>query len=101
MQTMDFFISLCFGFFATNSLPHLIPGMHGKWFHSPFAKPPVKGKSSPVVNVLWGWFNLVVAYLIYLLADINLKNPAEGIGFLLGVLITSLVLAVVFGKNKE
>lgn len=71
---MDFFIAVCFGFFVTNSLPHLIPGIHGKEFHSPFASPPVKGKSSAVVNVLWGVFNLVVAYILFVATDINLRN---------------------------
>ncbi len=98
---MDFFIAFCFGFFVTNSLPHLIPGIHGKEFHSPFASPPVKGKSSAVVNVLWGVFNLVVAYILFVETDINLRNYVEGAGFLLGILITSLVLAIVFGRNKD
>ncbi len=97
---MEFFIAMCFGFFATNSLPHLIPGILGKEFHSPFASPPVKGKSSAVVNVLWGFFNLAVAYILFVATDINLRNYIEGAGFLLGILITSLVLAITFSKNK-
>lgn len=98
---MEFFIALCFGFFVTNALPHIIPGIHGKEFHSPFATPPIRGKSSAVVNVLWGFFNLVVAYLLFVLGDINLKNYIEGGGFLLGILITSLVLAITFSTKKD
>ncbi|MFR9499746.1 MAG: hypothetical protein SNH18_04810 [Rikenellaceae bacterium] len=88
-------------FFATNSLPHIIPGVHGKPFYSPFAKPPVKGKSSAVVNVLWGFFNIVVAYVIFVAAGINLRDGAQGAGFLLGILITSLILAITFGANNK
>lgn len=98
---MDFFIAICFGFFVTNSLPHLIPGILGKKFHSPFASPPVKGKSSAVVNVLWGVFNIVVAYILFVETDINLRNYVEGAGFFLGILITALILAIVFGRNKD
>ncbi len=98
---LDFIIAVAFGFFVTNSLPHIIPGIHGKPFYSPFATPPVKGKSSAVVNVLWGYFNIVVAYILYVAADINLKNLTEGIGFLLGILVTSLILAITFGRNNR
>lgn len=98
---MDFFIAFCFGFFVTNALPHLIPGIHGKEFHSPFASPPVKGKSSAVVNVLWGVFNLVVAYVLFVATDINLRDYLQGGGFLLGILITSLILAITFSRNRD
>lgn len=99
---MEFLIAFGLGFFVTNALPHLIPGVHGKPFHSPFALPPVRGKSSAVVNVLWGFCNLVAAYLIIIFASVNLRNIHESIGFLLGVLVTSLVLAITFSRlDKE
>ncbi len=98
---IDFIIAFAFGFFATNSLPHFIPGIHGKPFYSPFATPPAKGKSSSVVNVLWGFANIVVAYILFVGTDLNLRNYVEGIGFLLGVLVTALTLAIVFGKNRK
>ncbi|MFI3262790.1 MAG: hypothetical protein R3Y26_07760 [Rikenellaceae bacterium] len=97
----EFFLAFAFGFFATNSLPHIIPGIHGKPFYSPFAKPPVKGKSSAVVNVLWGFVNIVAAYVLFIETDLDLHNYIHGIGFLLGILITSLTLAITFGANNK
>ncbi|MFI3266472.1 MAG: hypothetical protein R3Y15_04900 [Rikenellaceae bacterium] len=97
----DFIIAFAFGFFATNSLPHIIPGVHGKPFYSPFAKPPVKGKSSAVVNVLWGFTNIVIAYILFVATDINLRDYTQGAGFLLGILVTSLTLAITFGANNK
>ena len=38
--------------------------MSGNPFQSPFASPPGKGLSSATVNVLWGMFNLAVAYVL-------------------------------------
>lgn len=49
------------GAFLANSLPHLMNGISGRAFQTPFAKPPGKGLSSSTVNVLWGLFNLAVA----------------------------------------
>jgi len=43
-----------------NSLPHFIQGVSGNRFQSPFAKPPGVGESSPLVNVLWGFFQFRV-----------------------------------------
>lgn len=52
------------GVFLANFVPHFIAGMSGRAFPSPFAKPPFRGLSSPTVNVLWGLFNLAVAYTL-------------------------------------
>jgi hypothetical protein len=41
-----------------NAIPHLVSGLMGKPFQSPFANPPGEGLSSPTVNVAWGFFNL-------------------------------------------
>jgi hypothetical protein len=60
-----YYLSYFFGgAFLSNALPHLGNGVSGRPFQSPFAKPPGKGLSSSTVNVLWGFLNLVVAYLL-------------------------------------
>ena len=50
------------GAFLANAVPHLVSGITGHPFQSPFATPPGVGLSSATVNVLWGSFNLFVAY---------------------------------------
>jgi hypothetical protein len=59
----------CFlgGAFLANFVPHFVAGISGRSFHSPFAKPPFRGLSSPTVNILWGLFNLAVAYILLVL----------------------------------
>ena len=52
------------GAFLANTIPHLVSGISGSPFQSPFASPPGQGLSSATVNVLWGMFNLVVAYVL-------------------------------------
>jgi hypothetical protein len=47
-----------------NCLPHLIEGMAGRPFPSPFASPPGFGDSSPVVNACWGFANLAGGVLL-------------------------------------
>ena len=56
------------GVFLANFTPHFVAGVSGRAFHTPFAKPPFRGLSSPTVNILWGLFNLVVAYVLLVVA---------------------------------
>jgi hypothetical protein len=46
------------GAFLVNAVPHFVSGVCGRRFPTPFASPPGKGESSPIVNVLWGAINL-------------------------------------------
>ncbi len=52
------------GALLANAIPHLIAGLAGRAFPTPFASPPFKGLSSPSVNVAWALVNLVGAYLL-------------------------------------
>src|SRR5689334_19750455 len=54
------------GAFLANASPHLIAGVSGTAFHTPFASPPFRGLSSPAVNIAWGMFNLAIAYVLLL-----------------------------------
>jgi len=79
-------------------LPHLGNGISGNAFQSPFASPPGVGLSSASVNVLWGFLNLVVAYLlVYRVGSFDLRKTQHVLIFGAGFLIMSLMLARTFG----
>ena len=61
LHALVFFIA---GAFLANGVPHFVNGISGKHFQTPFASPPGVGESSPTVNVLWGFFNFVVGYIL-------------------------------------
>jgi hypothetical protein len=87
------------GLFAANAIPHFVAGTMGRPFPSPFAKPPGQGLSSPSVNVLWGFFNAVVGYL--LAARVGSFHPraiSHILAFGLGVLLISMFAARHFGQ---
>jgi hypothetical protein len=63
------------GAFLANALPHLMAGVSGQSLQSPFASPPFRGLSSPVVNVAWALANLAFAYfLLVRVADFDLRS---------------------------
>lgn len=87
------------GAFLINAIPHLVNGLSGRRFPSPFASPPGVGESPAVVNALWGFTNLVVCY--GLLAGIGpfafgLSLDALMVG--LGALLMAWRLASHFGS---
>jgi hypothetical protein len=87
------------GAFLANTLPHLGNGISGHAFQSPFASPPGIGLSSSTVNVLWGLFNLVVAYLLVVrVGNFSLRKTSHVVTLGLGMLVMSLMLAMTFGR---
>jgi hypothetical protein len=87
------------GMFLANVVPHYVSGVMGKPFQTPFAKPPGKGLSSSTVNVVWGFANLVFAYLLLLrVGDFDLRSIACVAPLAAGVLLISLLSARHFGE---
>src|SRR5471030_1936791 len=87
------------GAFLTNAIPHFVSGVMGRPFQSPFAKPRGEGLSSSTVNVTWGFFNLVVAYLLICrVGDFDLHSPSHAVALGLGILLMGAVMARLFGR---
>ncbi len=91
----------CFfaGMFLANSVPHYVSGISGNRFPSPFAKPPGKGLSSALVNVVWGMANMVAGYVLFRSGGVASGDPmAVGILFA-GMAALSIPMSVRFSKK--
>ncbi|MGX7874351.1 hypothetical protein ACVDG5_017795 [Mesorhizobium sp. ORM6] len=83
----------------TNAVPHFVSGVMGWPFQSPFAKPRGQGHSSSTVNVLWGFLNLAIGYLLVLrVGDFDLRSTADIAALGLGVLLMGVATARMFGR---
>lgn len=99
MPWLDLLSYLCGGAFLANAVPHAVSGMTGRAFQSPFAKPPGEGLSSSLVNVLWGFFNLALAYiLVCRIGRFDLRSTADSGALGLGMILISLFSARHFGR---
>ena len=94
------YISYFFGgVFLANAIPHIVSGMMGRAFQSPFAKPSGKGLSSSTVNVVWGFFNLIVAYILILnVGTFCLHSISDIFSVGLGSFLIAIFSARHFGK---
>ncbi len=87
------------GAFLANAVPHYVNGISGHPFQSPFAHPPGEGLSSALVNVLWGFANLVFAYLLLArVGRFELRRWRHVIVAGAGALAMSVMLARAFGR---
>lgn len=87
------------GAFLINMIPHLVSGVSGRPFQSPFANPPGEGLSSSTVNVIWGFVNLVIGYLLVVrVGDFDLHATADVIALGLGALLMAILTARLFGR---
>ncbi len=73
--------------------------MMGEPFQTPFAKPRGEGLSSSTVNIVWGFFNLLVGYLLVCrVGEFGVRTTSHVAALLLGGLLIGLYLARHFGR---
>src|SRR5688572_17119796 len=89
------------GALVANGIPHFVNGISGRRFISPFGKPPGRGESSAVSNVLWGGANLLVGLAI--LWWLPMAMPLElldVIVFAIGFFLMAVMLANAFSQRR-
>jgi hypothetical protein len=90
------------GMFLANGVPHFVQGISGNAFQSPFASPPGVGESSPLINVLWGFFNLAVGFaLLFEFAPKGADVAFEWVCVGLGALLIAIFCAWHFGRVRS
>ncbi|MGB9235141.1 MAG: hypothetical protein WCC04_12065 [Terriglobales bacterium] len=88
------------GAFLVNAVPHFVNGVSGRPFPTPFASPPGRGLSSPVVNVLWGTLNAVAGYLLVrLVGDFQTHDLLNVVVLGVGGLLMAVMSARTFGQR--
>jgi len=90
----------CFfaGMFLANAVPHFVHGISGDRFPTPFAHPPGKGLSSPMLNVLWALLNGAVGYYLFRLGKVASCDLTRVV-FFAGIAVMSVMLSVGFAKK--
>ena len=94
---MELVLAFLAGAFITNSVPHIVSGLIGNKHMTPFAK-----DSSAIVNIGWGYINLVLGAFIFNLSGMNLNDVFSfdnySIAFMLGSFVIAITAAWLFSN---
>lgn len=101
MHWYHYFSDFWAGVFLANFVPHFIKGSAGDPFPTPFAKPPGKGLSSPLVNVLWALFNLIVGSLLFRFGKVSADDTLSIIICFIGITCISMFSARNFVHKEK
>ena len=102
-MTMNWYVyiaSFFAGVFLANAVPHFVHGISGDPFPTPFAHPPGKGLSSPLVNVLWALLNLVIGYVLFRAGKVSSGDDAVIVIFFAGIAAISIPASVSFATKQ-
>jgi hypothetical protein len=98
---MEYVASFFAGAFLCNCIPHLACGLRGEIFPTPFAKPRGKGPSSPLLNFLWGAFNVLVGLFLLSRHPVAVDLTPEFVALTAGALAIGIYLSLHFGKVRQ
>jgi len=75
--------------------------LQGIRFPTPFGTPHGVGKSSPLVNFLWGFFNLVIGMSLISNSGLSIGIKVDFIAVLLGAIGAGAYLSMHFGNVRS
>lgn len=99
MSFLPAFLICLAGAFVCNCIPHIVAGLLGQQFPTPFAKPRGVGNSPPLLNFLWGCFNLA-AGLSLIEHGLALNASPGPLLFMAGFMPMGIYLSLHFGKVR-
>lgn len=88
------------GVFLCNAVPHIVAGLQGSPFPTPFARPRGVGHSSPLINFIWGTANLAVGLFALSRSLLIFGINIDTLAFFAGMLVIGTYLSVHFGKVR-
>ncbi len=101
MEWYYYFGGFWAGVFLANFFPHFAKGACGDLFPTPFSKPRGKGPSSPMVNILWGLLNLLIAGILYKVSNVSLQDALSMVIFFAGFAAKSIAGARNFAMKEK
>lgn len=97
---MTYALLVLAGALLCNCIPHLAAGLRGEAFPTPFATPPGKGRSPPVINFVWGAGNLLFGVQA-LTMNLDAADPRLGrLALLAGFIGLGLYLSNHMGRVR-
>lgn len=93
-------IALLSGALFCNCIPHLVAGLQGECFPTPFARPPGRGLSPAWVNFAWGFCNLAAATAMTLRRSAHLGELVDTLLIFAGAALAGGLLSLRFARVR-
>jgi hypothetical protein len=87
------------GALICNGLPHLLSGLRGEAFYTPWAQPRGVGKSPAIENFLWGCFSLFLGLFLARHAR-PMFLPGGPLALLAGFVAAGCGLSIIFARRN-
>lgn len=97
---MTYLVLFLAGALLCNCIPHLVAGLQGRPFPTPFARPRGIGNSPSLVNFAWGSANLLPGFFI-VSGRLPFDGPFDSLALALGFLTIGAYLSRHFGKVRS
>ena len=91
--------SLFSGILLVNALAHFTHGISGEDFPAPFGHLLGTGLYQHLANVVWGFINMIIAYVLFSRGQIFKGDKRRDYAFFAGILIMGLFLSFVFSHK--
>ena len=88
------------GALLCNCIPHLVTGLQGLRFVTPFARPRGFAESSPLVNFIWGAANLLTGLTILARRPMQLGANYQCLALAAGALLLGVYLSQRFARVR-
>lgn len=97
---MAYLLLFVAGALLCNGVPHLVAGLQGATFPTPFGKPRGVGHSSALTNVLWGAANLLIGGRILAAHPVTVGGSPGFLALTAGAMLLGCYLAVHFSRVR-
>lgn len=97
---LDDLTAFASGALFCNCVPHLVAGLQGERFPTPFAQPPGRGLSPAWVNFAWGFCNLAAATAMTLRRSAHVGGWVDTLLILAGAAVAGGLLSLRFAKVR-
>lgn len=84
-----------------NAFPHLVQGICGRRFPTPFARPPGVGLSAAWVNVVWADINIAVGFAFLAGGRFSFHERGPLLATFGGLIAIGLILSFGFAGNDK
>ena len=97
---MAYLLLFVAGALLCNGIPHVVAGLQGATFPTPFGKPRGVGHSSALTNLLWGAANMLIGARLLAAHPVAVGASPGFLALIAGAMASGCYLAIHFSRVR-